>query len=172
VTAPPDADPAPATSLPESGPCRSRPVVLLGAAIVATALVQTFVLQSYFTPTAALAPTVEPGDRVLVWKVRPAAEAGNLVVVDTTSTAAATRSTPVADGVVGRVLASAADLLHVDAGARSELAVVGTSTPDAVSLTAPVATTVPRDAVVGTVVLRIWPPSRFGRVSTAEQAAG
>ena len=60
-----------------------------------------------------------------------------------------------------------ADLLHVDIGAQSELAVVGSSTPDAVSLTAPVATTVPRDAVVGTVVLRIWPLSRFGTVSAA-----
>ena len=95
--------------------------MLLGAAIVATALVQAFVLQSYFVPTAALAPTVEPGDRVLVWKVRPAADPGDLVVVDTTATATVDRSTPVADGLVGRVLSSVADLLDVDIGAQSAL---------------------------------------------------
>ena len=65
--------------------------MLLGAAIVVTALVQAFVLQSYFVPTAALAPTVEPGDRVLVWKVRPAVDPGDLVVVDTTATATVDR---------------------------------------------------------------------------------
>jgi len=155
----------------EAGSRRPRLVVLLGAAIVATALVQAFVLQSYFVPTAALAPTVEPGDRVLVWKVRPAADPGDLVAVDTTATATADRSTPVADGVVGRVLAAAADLLHIDIGAQSELAVVGTSTPDAVSLTAPVASTVPRDAVVGTVVLRVWPLSRFGTLPPVPEVA-
>jgi len=155
----------------EAGSRRPRLVVLLGAAIVGTALVQAFVLQSYFVPTADLAPTVEPGDRVLVWKVRPAADPGDLVAVDTTATVTVDRSTPVADGVVGRVLAAAANLLHIDIGAQSELAVVGTSTPDAVSLTAPVASTVPRDAVVGTVVLRVWPLSRFGTVPPVPEAA-
>jgi signal peptidase I len=172
VTARPDADPAPATSVAEAGSRRPGLVALLVAAIIVTALVQAFVLQSYFVPTAALAPTVEPGDRVLVWKVRPAADPGDLAVVDTTATAPVDRSTPVADGVIGRVLSSVADLLNVDVGARSELAVVGASTPDAVSLTAPVATTVPRDAVVGTVVLRVWPLSRFGTVPPVPEAAG
>jgi signal peptidase I len=139
--------------------------VLLAVAVVATALVQAFVLQTYFVPTAALAPTVEPGDRVLVWKVAPAADPGDLVVVDTTSTAEVDRSTPVSDGLIGRTLAAVADLLHVDIGAQSRLAVVGSSTPDAVSLTEPVATTVPRGAVVGTAVLRVWPLSRFGAVT-------
>jgi signal peptidase I len=165
VTARPDADPAPATAVAAAGSRRPRPVLLVAAAIVATALVQAFVLQSYFVPTAALAPTVEPGDRVLVWKVRPAPAPGDLVVVDTTSTASVDRSTPAADGLVGRVLASAADLLNVDIGAQSTLAVVGSTAPDAVSLTAPTATAVPRDDVVGTVVLRVWPLSRFGRVT-------
>ena len=139
MTARPDVDPVPATSVAEAGSRRPRLVVLLGAAIVVTALVQAFVLQSFFVPTAALAPTLEPGDRVLVWKVRPAADPGDLVVVDTTATAAVDRSTPVADGLVGRVLASVADALGVDVGAQSQAAVVGSSTPDAVTLTAPVA---------------------------------
>ena len=177
MTARPDAGPAPATSVAEAGSRRPRLVLLLGAAIVVTALVQAFVLQSYFVPTAALAPTVEPGDRVLVWKVRPAADPGDVVLVDTTATAAVDRSTPVADGLVGRVLSSVSDALGVDIGAQSELAVVATATPDAVTLTAPVAGTVPvadsvpRDAVVGTAVLRFWPLSRFGTVSAAPEAA-
>ena len=171
MTARPDADPAPATSVAEAGSRRPRLVLLLGAAIVVTALVQAFVLQSFFVPTSALAPTLEPGDRVLVWKVSPAADAGDLVVVDTTATAAVDRSTPVADGLVGRVLSSVADALGVDIGAQSQAAVVGSSTADAVTLTAPVAATVPRDAVVGTVVLRVWPLSRFGTVSAGPEAA-
>jgi hypothetical protein len=170
VTARPDADPAPATTVAAAGSPRPRLVLLLGAALVATALVQAFALQSYFVPTAALAPTVEPGDRVLVWKVRPAADRGDLVVVDTTGTATVDRSTPVSDGLIGRVLSTAADLLHVDIGAQDALAVVGSSTPDAVSLSSPVAATVARDDVVGTVVLRVWPLSRFGTVPTAEAA--
>lgn len=170
MNARPDADPAPATTVAEAGSRRPRLVLLLGTALVATALVQAFVLQSYFVPTAALAPTVEPGDRVLVWKVRPAADPGDLVVVDTTGTAAVDRSTPVADGLIGRVLSSLADLLHVDIGAQDELALVGSSTPDAVSLTAPSASTVPRDDVVGTVVLRVWPLNRFGPVHAPEAA--
>ena len=164
MTARPDADPAP-TSAVAAGSRRPRPVLLVATAVVATALVQAFVLQSYFVPTAALAPTVEPGDRVLVWKVRPSPAPGDLVVVDTTATASVDRSTPVSDGLVGRVLASAADLLNVDVGDQSTLAVVGSTTPDAVSLTAPTTATVPREDVVGTVVLRFWPLSRFGRVT-------
>jgi len=165
VTARPDADPAPATSVAEAGSRRPRLALLLAAALVVTALVQAFVLQSFFVPTAALAPTLEPGDRVLVWKVRPTAEPGDLVVVDTSASGTVDRSTPVSDGLIGRVLASVAAWLHVDVGARSELAVVGSSTSDAVTVTAPVAAAVPRDDVVGTVVLRFWPLSRFGTVS-------
>jgi signal peptidase I len=171
VTARPAADPAPATPVAEAGSRRPRPVLLLAAALVGTALVQAFVLQSFFVPTAALAPTLEPGDRVLVWKVRPAADPGDLVVVDTTATADVDRSTPVADGLVGRVLSSVGDAVGVDIGAQSQAAVVGSSTPDAVTLTAPVATTVPRDAVVGTVGLRVWPLSRFGSVPAGPEAA-
>ena len=108
MTARPDADPAPATSVADAGSRRPRPVVLLTVAVVATALVQALVLQSYYVPTAALAPAVEPGDRVLVWKVRPAADPGDLVVVDTTTSATIDRSPQVSDGLIGRVLASVA----------------------------------------------------------------
>jgi hypothetical protein len=179
VTARPAADPVAATVVARAGPRRPRLVLVLAAALLATAVVQAFVLQSYFVPTAALAPTVEPGDRVLVWKVRPAADAGDLVVVDSTGTAAVDRSTPVADGVLGRMLSSLADLLHVDVGTQSQLAVVGAAAPRGsadgsaapdVAVARPGQGTVARDDVVGTVVLRVWPLSRFGTITTAPAA--
>jgi hypothetical protein len=167
VSARPDADPAPAT--PVAGPGSRRPgvVALLVAAVLGTALVQGLALQSYFVPTAALAPAVQPGDRVLVWKVRPSTRPGDLVVVDTTASAPVDRSTPVSPGTVGRVLSSLADLLHVDTGRQDRLAVVASGSPDAgdwVALGGPGAGTVSRDDVVGTVVLRFWPLDRFGTI--------
>ncbi|HSO65323.1 MAG TPA: S24/S26 family peptidase, partial [Ornithinibacter sp.] len=112
-------------------------------------------------------PAVQPGDRVLVWKVLPSADPGDLVVVDTTATAPVDRSTPVSEGTVGRMLAAAADLLGVDTGRQDRLGVVGSATDDEVLLDAPVPGPVPRADVVGTVVLRVWPLDRIGTVSAA-----
>jgi len=150
-----------------AGSRRPEVVVLLVATVLLTALVQGLMLQSYFVPTAALAPAVQPGDRVLVWKVRPSAEPGDLVVVDTTATASVDRSTPASKGTIGRVLAAVADLLRVDTGSQDRLAVVGSASGDDVTLEAPVSGTVARDDVVGTVVLRVWPLDRLGTVSAA-----
>lgn len=150
-------------------------MLLLAAAVVLTALVQGLLLQSYFVPSAALAPTLEPGDRVLVWKVSPALEPADVVVVDTTATAPVDRATPLDDGLAGRLLTPLAELLGVDTGRQDHLAVVGGVTGDDVSLTAPVTgavpPVVPRDAVVGTAVLRVWPLSRFGTID-ADAVAG
>lgn len=176
MSARPDADPAVATSVAAAGSRRQRPpiVVLLAATVVLTALVQGLLLQSYFVPSGALAPTLEPGDRVLVWKVSPALEPGDVVVVDTTATAPVDRATPRDDGLVGRVLTPLAEQLGVDTGRQDHLAVVGGVTGDDVSLSAPVTGTVPaavpRDAVVGTAVLRVWPLSRFGVVDASTDA--
>lgn len=149
-------------------------MVLLAAAVVLTALVQGLLLQSYFVPSAALAPTLEPGDRVLVWKVSPALEPGDVVVVDTTATAPVDRATPLDDGLAGRVLTPLAELLGVDTGRQDHLAVVAGVTGDDVSLSAPVTgavpVVVPRDVVVGTAVLRFWPLSRFGRIDADADA--
>jgi signal peptidase I len=161
------ADPASATPVAAAGSRRPGVVWLLVAAVLLTALVQGLVLQSYVVPTAALAPTVQPGDRVLVWKVRPSPDPGDLVVVDTTASAPVDRSTPVSDGTIGRVLAAAADLLGVDTGRQDRLAVVGSAGADEVVLDAPVPGPVPRDEVVGTVVLRVWPLDRLGAVPAA-----
>lgn len=167
MSAGPDADPAPATTVAGAGSRRPGVVVLLVAAVLLTALVQGLMLQSYLVPTAALAPAVQPGDRVLVWKVRPSADPGDLVVVDTTATASVDRSTPASQGSIGRVLAAVADLLHVDTGSQDRLAVVGSASGDDVTLDAPEARTVARADVVGTVVLRVWPLDRLGTVSAA-----
>ena len=167
MSARPVADPAPATTVAGAGSRRPGVVVVLVAAVLLTALVQGLVLQSYFVPTAALAPAVQPGDRVLVWKLRPSTDPGDLVVVDTTASAPVDRSTPESDGAIGRVLAAVADLLHVDTGRQDRLAVVASATGDEVSLAAPVPALVPRDDVVGTVLLRVWPLDRFGAVTAA-----
>jgi signal peptidase I len=159
-----------------AGSRRQRPpiVVLLAAVVVLTALVQGQLLQSYFVPSAALAPSLEPGDRVLVWKVSPALEPGDVVVVDTTATAPVDRATPLDDGLAGRVLTPLAEMLGVDTGRQDHLAVVGGVTGDDVSLSAPVIGAVPgvvpRDAVVGTAVLRVWPLSGFGTIDATAVA--
>ena len=143
-------------------------------AVVLTALVQGLLVQSYFVPSASLSPSLEPGDRALVWKVSPALDAGDVVVVDTTATAAIDRATPVDDGLAGRVLTPLANLLGVDTGRQDHLAVVGAADGDEVSLVAPVTGAVPasvsRDDIVGTAVLRVWPLSRFGTIDTGTVA--
>ena len=171
MSARPDADPAPATSVAGAGSRRPGVVVLLVAVVLLTALVQGLALQSYYVPTAALAPAVQPGDPVLVWKVRPSTDPGDVVVVDTTASATVDRSTPVSDGTIGRVLGAVADLLGVDTGRQDRLSVVGSATVDRVTLEAPVPGTVARDDVVGTVLWRVWPLSRVGAVATPASAA-
>lgn len=171
MTTRPDADPAPSTSVAGAGSRRPRVVVLLAAAVLLTAVVQGLVLQSYVVPSAALAPAVEPGDRVLVWKATSGAEPGDLVVVDTTATAAVDRSTPVDSGIVGRVLGAVAGMLGVDIGRQDRLAVVESASAGDVTLGAPVPGPVPADDVVGTVVWRIWPLDRLGTVPAADLAA-
>ena len=169
MTTRPDADPAPAT-VAGAGSRRPRVVVLPVAAVVLTAVVQGLVLQSYVVPTAALAPAVEPGDRVLVWKAASGAQAGDLAVVDTTATAAVDRSTPVDDGPVGRVLSAVAGLLGVEIGRQDRLSVVTASSGDTVTLGAPAPGEVAAADVVGTVVWRIWPLDRLGAVPAASLA--
>jgi signal peptidase I len=144
-------------------------VAVLVAALALTALVQALAVQSYVVPPAAAPPTVEPGDRLLVWKLG-SPDPGDLVVVDTSATAARDRTTPVDDGIVGRVLSAVASALGLDIGAQDRLAVVegvsGAPGGD-VELAAPVRRRVAGDDVVGTAVLRVWPLDRLGAVTGA-----
>ena len=165
MTARTDADPVPATSVGRTGSRRLGVVPVLVAALVLTALVQALVLQSYVVPSAALPPTVEPGDRLIVWKLGASPGPGDLVVVDTTATAAHDRSTPVDDGLLGRLLSSVAGVLGVEVGAQDRLAVVDGVSGDEVELGAPVPGRVSRDDLVGTAVLRVWPLDRLGAVT-------
>ena len=166
-----DADPAPSTPVAGAGSRRPRVLVVLVAAVVATALVQGLLLQSYVVPTGALAPALEAGDRVLVWKAGTGAAPGDLVVVDTTASAAVDRSTPVDDGIVGRVLSSLAGMLGVDIGRQDRLSVVTAASGERVALGAPVPGEVSSDEVVGRVLLRIWPLDRLGSVPAGDLAA-
>ena len=165
MTARTDADPVPATSVAGAGSRRPGVVPLLGAALVLTALVQGLVIQSYVVPSAALAPAAEPGDRLLVWKLGSTPAPGDLVVVDTTATAAHDRSTPVDDGPVGRLLSTVAELLGVQVGAQDRLAVVESVSGDEVGLGAPVPGGVSRADLVGTAVVRVWPLDRLGALT-------
>ena len=164
MTARPDTDPAPATRVAGAGSRRPGALPLLVTAVVLTAVVQGLVVQSSFVPTSGLAPTLEAGDRVLVWKVRPAPAPGDVVVVDTSATAEVDRSTPVDAGLLGRGLSWAADLLRVQPAPRHRLAVVASTSGDQVVLGGAAPTTVSRTDVVGTVVLRVWPLGRVGSV--------
>ena len=161
VSAPTDVDPAPA-SVAGAGSRRPRLVVLLAATVVLTALVQSFALQTVVVSRDDLDPLVEPGDRVLVWKASPDPRPGDLVVLDTTASASVDRSTPVDDGPLGRLLGSLAGLFGIDIGMQHRLAVVGAVGGDRVSVAVPEPASVPREDLLGTAVLRVWPLSRLG----------
>ncbi|HEX6918159.1 MAG TPA: S26 family signal peptidase [Phycicoccus sp.] len=158
------ADPALPTTVGDAGSRRPRvlPVLVVGVLLAAT--VRAFLVESYVVPTAALAPTVQPGERVLLRKVGAPPQAGDLVVVDTTG-AVPDRSTPTGDGVVGRVLAAVADAVGVRPGSSDDLAVVASVEGDVVRLAAPRPLEVPAEDVVGVVFGRVWPPDRLGSVT-------
>jgi hypothetical protein len=62
------------------------------------------------------------------------------------------------------MLSALGDLVGVEPGRRDALAVVASATGEDVTLASPVPGTVRRDDVVGTVVMRVWPLGRLGRV--------
>ncbi|MGL5930074.1 MAG: S26 family signal peptidase [Dermatophilaceae bacterium] len=163
MSARPDAESA-AVAAAGRGPRRSRVLVLVAVAIVIAALVQALVVQTYVVPSAALAPVVEPGERLVVWKMRSAPEPGDLVVVDTTDTAVIDRGTPVDDGPVGRVLSTTAGWLGVDIGTQSRLGAVTAVAEGRVTVRTPDRRVVESEDVVGTAVWRLWPLDRFGSV--------
>jgi signal peptidase I len=75
--------------------------------VIAAALVRGLLVESYHVPSAANAPTFEPGDRVLVFKTDRRAEAGDFALVDDDGALRLTPSTDVAgtgSDVVGSVV--------------------------------------------------------------------
>jgi signal peptidase I len=87
--------------------------------LVLMVLLRALVAQSFFVPTASMAPTVEPGDRVLVNKLadRAGLHRGDVIVFDGTSTfAAADRSPRSSTGAIGRALGSVATAMGIQLG--------------------------------------------------------
>ncbi|MGG5258544.1 S26 family signal peptidase [Phycicoccus avicenniae] len=74
-------DPVPAP-VAAAGSWRPGLLVVLVVGVLAAALVRGFLVESYHVPSAAQAPTLEPGDRVLVLKTDRRAEAGDLALVE------------------------------------------------------------------------------------------
>jgi hypothetical protein len=75
--------------------------------VIAAALVRGLLVESYHVPSAANAPTFEPGDRVLVLKTDRRAEAGDFALVDDDGALRLTPSTDLAgtgSDVVGSVV--------------------------------------------------------------------
>ena len=156
------ADPAARPLVADAGSRRPRVLPVLVVGVVVAACVRGLLLESFVAPSAALSPTVQPGDRVLVWKAsRPGP--GDLVVVDT----GAPSSQGPADSVLARALGAVADALGVRTTGRDELAVVADTDADRVELSAPSPATVPTEDVVGVVGLRFWPLDRLGPVDEA-----
>lgn len=88
----------------------------LAVAVVLVMLVRALVAQSYFVPTPSMEPTIRTGDRVVVLKPGEVSR-GDIVVFDGSATfAAADRTSYMSDGLLGRTLSGAADMVGVDLG--------------------------------------------------------
>ncbi len=159
------ADPALPTSVADAGSRRPRLVLVLVVGVLLAAAVRSLLLESYVVASPALAPTLVPGDRVLVWKALEAPAAGDLVVVDTTGSGVVHRAAPQADGLLGRALGAVADSLGVRSGATDTVAVVGSVDGDRVRISAPRAEVVASSDVIGVVGARFWPLGRLGTVT-------
>ena len=99
-----------------------RLLLELGVGVLLLVILRTLVVQSFHVPSASMAPTIEPGDRVVVTKVGGGpVERGDLVVVDGTETFAGGEREGWWSGGVGASLAAAASTFSVDLGQRDYL---------------------------------------------------
>lgn len=90
----------------------------VGVGILLLVLLRTFVLQSFHVPSASMAPTIVPGDRVVVTKIGAGeVRRGDLIVFDGTDTFAGART----GGGFGQALAAAASTFSIDLGRRTYL---------------------------------------------------
>ncbi len=81
MSARPATDPVPAREA-STGSRRPGVLVVLAVGVIAAALVRGLLVESYHVPSAAYAPTFEPGDRVLVLKTDRSAESGDTALVE------------------------------------------------------------------------------------------
>ncbi len=159
------ADPAPRSDVADAGSRRPRVLPVLVAGVLVAACVRGFIVESFVVPSDALAPTVKPGERVLVWKAAPRPGPGDLVVVETSAPGDGDAPAGGPAPVVSRVLGAVARALGVSTSPTDVLAVVAGSDGATVELSAPEETSVPADEVVGVAAFRFWPIDRLGPVS-------
>lgn len=90
----------------------------IGVAVLLVMLLRIFVMESFHVPSDSMAPTIEPGDRVVVTKIGASDIArGDVIVFDGTDTFAVADRTPFAsDGLIGRILSGAASTLSIRLG--------------------------------------------------------
>ncbi|WP_432494336.1 signal peptidase I [Kineococcus gypseus] len=70
-----------------AAPRGTRAVAVLAVALLAALLLRSFVVQTFSIPSASMAPTLEAGERVLVWRVgAQEVRRGDVVVFDGTGT--------------------------------------------------------------------------------------
>ena len=101
-----------------------RTVVAVAMALALGVSVKGLVLETWFVPNEAMAPTLDPGQRALVLKVGEI-DRGDVVVADVSDAfEGPSRATHRDDGLIGRILHAAADALGVRSGARSVAGVV------------------------------------------------
>lgn len=156
-------------SLPGAGSRRPRVGSRFGrlaafalVAVLVTAGLRAFVVDTYYVADPSFATGVDVGDRVLLLRLATP-EAGDLVAVRLPMDAAHPGRGPHrAEGLTGRLVGSVSDALGVDLGEQSALVRVdgGDSLRDA------------RDSAIGVAVLRYWPLSRFGTPPTGPTEGG
>lgn len=114
-----------------------RVLGLIALAVVLAMLLQAFVAQTFFVPSDSMAPTVRPGDRVVVTKVgADSVDRGDVIVFDGTRTfAPANRDPHESDGLIGRVLSGLSSAVGIDLGEQDYLKRVVAVGGDRVSCT-------------------------------------
>ncbi|MGO1165469.1 MAG: signal peptidase I [Janibacter sp.] len=114
-----------------------RLLLQIGVGVLLVLLLRAFVIQSFHVPSASMAPTIAPGDRIVVTKIGAEhVERGDVIVFDGTDTFAAAEGTPFGlDGMLGRSLTAGASTLSIDLGEQDFLKRVAGVGGDAVSCT-------------------------------------
>ena len=162
-------------------------LVVLAVALVVAIGIRTFVLETFYIPSGSMEPTLEPGDRILVDKLSydlHAVHRGDIVVFHRPP--GAELGTNIKDlvkrviGLPGETISSKDGEVWIDGkplaepwlprgtvttGIRTqkipphEYFMMGDNRTD--SLDSRVFGPIPRSSIIGRVVMRIWPLSRF-----------
>ncbi len=173
----PSADPACVDSTGAGSRRPRRLLVALGVALLLTVILRA-VVEPYYVATDAMAPSYRLGDRVLVTKLAMPWTRGSVVLIDTRGLGGEDRSLPLAEGILGRLLAGSARVLGVELSERSEFVRVTALAGEPATGYSGVEEVVPLgwvqvnsggpgginalvkvDDIIGVVTTRIWPLS-------------